>query len=144
MVKVELNWNFEATNGYPAVKGIAMIKTTTEDGTEFEREMSVQGDDPGDCVNLLFKNQYFTPLLKALSIAALPEDEIVAESIDNQRDEFYAKLEKDLIGISYGEMRKFVAENGLSTKIRNGSDKGELATKIIKEIQKKELDEKDN
>lgn len=147
MVKVELSWTFEKTNDYPSYKCVADIKTITQDGTEFSRNMNIKGDSPDDCINLIFRNEHFTPLLKALTKAALPEDtEEKAEvaGIDSQRDDFYNKLNADLQNISYGELRKFVSENELPTKIRNGGDKKVIAANIIKDIKQKELDEKDN
>ena len=74
MVKVELSWTFEKTNDYPSYKCVADIKTITQDGTEFSRNMNIKGDSPDDCINLIFRNEHFTPLLKALTKAALPED----------------------------------------------------------------------
>lgn len=146
-VKVEVEFVFTENESHPPVKGVATIRAISPDPDilPFETRIEYDGNDETDIVGTITRMDRFKNAIPALSMAACPvakpltEEEIREKKINTERDAFYEKLEKDLLGKSYGEIREFVTTRGLDVAVRNGHKEASVAKVIaaVKELEKK-------
>ena len=131
------------------------IITNCADGNSFSIKLKQLGRNETECVSDLQRQELFWSGIKSMSLGAVqtefeeynPEknkkikEEQNKKQYEKERDAFYKDLHKNMMIGKYGEIRKFLADNGINLKVKNGEDKQKLADKIVKAVQ---LQEKEN
>ena len=133
-------------DAYNAYETTCTLKTTTADGTEFKTPLNQLGRTEFESIETLQRKEVFWTLLKRMSILGIPTEvqELdldappPATDYDIERDKFYKELRYNMEVGKYGEIRKFLSDNGIDLKVRNGEDKKKLADKIVNAVKARE------
>ena len=144
---IVMNCNIEKKDdAYNAYELTMKIIAKCSDGSEFPITLRQKGRTETEVVSDLQRQEIFWNGIKSLSLAALKTDyedistekEKEEEVISNKRELFYNDLRKNMETGKYGEIRKFLHDNGFNIKVKNGADKIKLADDIVKAVKQRE------